>query len=285
MKRTLTIALAATAFCASGVEAKECGVVRLNYIEAIKASSGTSNEVIGAIAQMAGAFENAAGDSHIEIGKELAKNKDPEVKLAGVAIAAAGSMEKGVAKALEHASSVISAIDDDRDDPDDLYMSLSTERGDEAAFWPAPDENTELARVGTKVNFSGIYVPYILGLQRGEAGREIGVNFYDWDGSSRDDHLGQVIFHINDLGEGPLHTAMLGSKHGGSLYGLGFEVIPVTCNPDLPLVNAEGIVQNIGSVYASANTNGAQIDEAILFRDAFGMVLALLIPDIIAYDQ
>jgi len=281
------IALCTTAMMmfATTATADECGVVRLNYLKAIKASSGTSDKVIDEIAKMGSAFENAAGDSHKEVGEQLAKNKNDKVAAAGVVMAAAGSMEKGVAAALEHAAAVISAIDEDRDDPDDLFLTLSTETDDDSAFWPAPNENTELARVGTKVNLSGVYVPYILGLKRGEAGKDVGVNFFDWDGSSRNDHLGQVVFHINDKGEGPLHTAMLGSKHGGSLYGVGYEIIPVTCPRSALAFDEDSNVTTVMANYSSASTNGATTEEAILLNQTFTNAMIVMVHDVIAYDN
>ena len=260
------------AFCVtlagSPVAAKDCAVVKINSLTAIKYSEGSDNSVISAFTTMAAAFANAQGASSQEIGETLSKQKDPEIAAAGALIAGAGGTEKAFAAAITGLPDLISAIDKSSDTPDDLYLTLSSSPDDDAAFWPAPGEDSDEVRTEAPHPTQGIrsVVPYVMGLQGGSGGREITVNFFDWDSPSADDHLGSVTFHISDAGEGPQNTVMLGAKHGGVIYTLEYDVVPVTCNFSVAPI--------LRHFYASSASKGASPREAILFT---GLMEAALI--------
>ena len=235
-------ALAMLASVTSAQAADKCGVVDISGIIAIKPSSGTDNDVNVALTGLASSWATAQGDSNKETGEALAAMEDPKMKLLGAAVMAAGGSLKAMAAAFTALPEVIDTIESSRDDADDLYIGLNSERGNDGAFWPRPNDQSDVAIRGAPVAMPGLegMVPYVLGLSKNQ--QTISINLFDHDTGSRDDHLGSVTFSLGDLGKGPLKTLMISDKHGGVVYGFEYEVVPVPC--DFPTASNMRAAQN-----------------------------------------
>jgi hypothetical protein len=207
----------------------QCGIVDLLELMAIQPSAGTDADVNTALMEMASSWATVQGEGNQEIGTTLSSSSDPKMAGVGALVAASGSSLQAMGAAFLKLPGVISAIDESRDDADDLYIALNTERGDDGAFWPGPDQNSSAALKGTTVKLPGVsgIVPYVLGLLSDDS---VSIQLYDYDGASRDDHLGQVTFSLKDVGRGPLNTLMISEKHGGTVYAIRYQVVPVSCN-------------------------------------------------------
>lgn len=245
-------------------QSKDCGVVDLLEIMAIQPSSGTDSDVNQALAGMASNWAAAQGQSNKDVGTSLAGSTDPKTAGLGALLMASGGTLEAMSGLFLSIDGVISAIDESRDDADDLYLALNTERGADGAFWPSPGESSELATKGTTVKMPGIsgLVPYVLGLLSDDS---ISIQLFDWDGSSRDDHLGQVTFSLEDAGLGPLNTMMISEKHGGVVYAIRYQVVPVSC--DFPL--AENMKAAQSKSYSTEEGSAGQFGSFMLFGYPF----------------
>lgn len=220
-------ALAATAFALPQIaSAQQCSVVVMHELLPYMVSSGTDNDVNRALAGLGSDYYAAVSDG---LSDASGKVKDP--KLQGL-LAAGSASSKGTSALIARLPDVIGAIDESRDDADDLYMSLSTERGHEAAFFPSFGEYTDRFSPGVPAGLEGVkgrVVPYIFGVDPRRD--SISVTLFDHDNTSRDDIIGNFVFSKNDTGKGKMAALSISEKHGGVIYAVQYEVVEVTCNP------------------------------------------------------
>lgn len=217
-----------------------CSVVVMNEILPYMVSSGTDNDVNAALFGMASDYYSAIGDGASDAGQSAGATK------AGLLLQAAGAGSKGLSAVMNKLPAVIGAIDESRDDADDLYMSLSTERGHEAAFFPVFGDYTDRFSPGVSVGLEGVsgrVVPYIFGVDPNRD--SISVTLFDHDSSSRDDIIGSFVFSKNDAGKGKLAALSISEKHGGVVYAVQYEVVPVTCEPVFDMV-LKPMYQSVG---------------------------------------
>lgn len=88
---------------------------------------------------------------------------------------------------------VISAIDTARADPDNLYVTTSTEGGIANSIWPESGSTRDMQ--AGQSNHLGIVVDFV-GSQN--------ISLWDWDEFSGDDLLGSVTILETDLGQGEI---------------------------------------------------------------------------------
>lgn len=264
-RNTLTgAALAAATLTLPHVaSAQECSVVVMNELLPYMVSSGTDNDVNESILGIVSAYYSAVGDGMSEAG---ANATDPRMQ----ALLTAGSASaKGTSAVADKLPALIGAVDEARDDADDLYMSLSTERGHEAAFFPAFGQYTDRFSPGVPAGLEGVtgrVVPYIFGVDPRRD--RISVTLFDHDSSSRDDILGNFVFNKKDAGKGELTTMSISEKHGGVVYIVHYEVVPVTCNPAVTMI-LQPIYQGVGfsSLDSAVSSTVMSISHLSFFSD------------------
>lgn len=226
---SMTAVLAGLSTITNAAKAQECSVPVITEMTAVKVSSGTDNDVNNSIAGIASAYYSAVGDSAKEVGATLVSSDDPKSSAIGSALVAAGGVASGLAAVAGKIPALIGNIDSSRNDSDDLYISLASERGRDGAFFPEPGEYTSNYQQGIAVKPKGHnrIVPYIFGFDPNET--NIRVNLFDRDGSSRDDILGQATFYKKDAGTGPQIALAMTPDHGGVVYAIQYQVEPVSC--------------------------------------------------------
>jgi len=126
-----------------------------------------------------------------------------------IALGHAGGAVKDVVEAIP---GVIEAIAIARNDPDNLYLTFSTEGGRDSAFWPGPGRDTEM-RAGQSV---------YLGLSY-EFNGSMNLSMWDYDDVSRDDLLGSVTVEEAEAGAGEFIKKAF-STIEGSCYLLSYSV-------------------------------------------------------------
>lgn len=107
---------------------------------------------------------------------------------------------------------VVEAIDAARTDPDNIYMTTSTNEGRENAIWPPegveiemlPDQSHEI-NLNLDFNFSQ------------------NISLFDHDTVSADDHLGSIMVSADEAGMGP-RVGKAASQVEGSVYFITYEV-------------------------------------------------------------
>lgn len=214
---TLTVYKEATT--STVTESKNCAVAVIDFIESIKASSSTDDEVLSALASFASEYYGAAGKAISGIGTATSQ---PEVTAIGEAIAA-------LAAPIKQIDDVVIAIGNAGDYADDLYLSLSSDAEDDVAFWPAYDANYNIRTDTSTGMLSGInrMVPYILGVN--STTDMVDVNFWEYDSFSGDDHMGRIRFALNEADGMPRVKLVISEKNGGTIYGVAYRTVPVTC--------------------------------------------------------
>lgn len=260
------VLVAASLILPQASAAQQCSVVVMNALLPYMVSSGTDNDVNESILGIASAYYAAVGDGVSEAGS---KSKDPRLQ---ALLVAGGASAKGTSAVAEKLPALIWAIDEARDDADDLYMSLSTERGHEAAFFPSFGEYTDRFSPGVPARLEGVncrVVPYIFGVDPRRD--RVSVTLFDHDGSSRDDILGNFVFNTSDAGKGELATMSISEKHGGVVYVVHYEVVPVTCDPAVQIMLAP-IYQGTG--FSSLDTARISTTMSIAMLDLFKDELA-----------
>ncbi len=227
-KATLAISLLAAlvVFPAASYAASNCSVVVMNRLLPYKVSSGTDNDVNQAIAGLVSGYYSALSQA---TGSAAGSSSDPRVQ--GL-LAAASAGQAGFAAIASQLPALIGAIDEARGDADDLYMSLSTVRGKEGSFFPEPGKYTDAYNEGLVAPLQGVkgrVVPYIFGVDPNQD--RVAANLFDHDTTSRDDILGQAIFFRSTAGQGPKTAIAMTAAHGGVIYLIDYEVLPIACQP------------------------------------------------------
>lgn len=254
---------AAVALPQAGSAAQQCSVVVMHELLPYMVSSGTDNSVNQALAGLGSDYYAAVSDGLSEAGS---KAKDP--KLQGLLLVGSAS-SKGTSAMIARLPELIGAIDEARDDADDLYMSLSTERGHEAAFFPSFGEYTSRFSPGVPAGLEGVkgrVVPYIFGVDPRRD--SISVTLFDHDNGSRDDIIDNFVFSKNDAGKGKMTGLSISEKHGGVVYAVQYEVVPVTCNPVVEAI-LEPLYQGTGfsTLDAARITTSMSVGMLDIFKD------------------
>jgi hypothetical protein len=107
---------------------------------------------------------------------------------------------------------VIEAIDAARSDPDNIYMTTSTNKGRANAIWPPqgvdidmlPDQSQEI-NLSVDFEFSQ------------------NISLFDHDPISSDDHLGSIMVKADEAGTGS-RVGKAASQVEGSIYFITYEV-------------------------------------------------------------
>lgn len=222
----LGVLAALVAFPVAGNAASNCSVAVMNRLLPYKVSSGTDNNVNQAIGDLVSGYYSALSQA---TGSAAGSSSDPRVQ--GL-LAAASAGQAGFAAIASKLPALIGAIDEARGDADDLYMSLSTVRGKEGSFFPEPGKYTDAYNEGLVAPLQGVkgrVVPYIFGIDPNQD--RVAVNLFDHDVTSRDDILGQAIFFRNQAGQGPKTAIAMTAAHGGVIYLIDYEVVPIACQP------------------------------------------------------
>lgn len=108
---------------------------------------------------------------------------------------------------------IVEAIDAARGDPDNLYLTLGTSPGRDAALWPAAGQDMEFRPDQSAVANVSI-----------EFDHTQNVSLWDYDSVSRDDHLGSITIEEAEQGEGEIGR-LAHSRVEGSLYYITYEVV------------------------------------------------------------
>ncbi|MEH0542573.1 hypothetical protein QA802_05635 [Streptomyces sp. B21-105] len=143
---------------------------------------------------------------HAATGTDSTSN-EAVAALAGKIPLAGGTLE-GLVQSVPAA---LAAIDASRDDPDDLYLTTSTQGDLSQAIWPG---NGSAGSVGSgQTQPLGVTVP-VQGVQ----------NLSLWDHDlSGDDLLGSIRIEETELGEGPI-AKVASSPVEGSVYLVNYRV-------------------------------------------------------------
>lgn len=239
---TLTVFKEATT--SKVTEDKNCAVAVIDFIENIKASSSTNDEVLSALTSFASEYYGAAGKAVSSMG-------------AG----AIGEAISALAAPIKQIDEVAIAIGNAGDYADDLYLSLSSDAEDDVAFWPGYNNNYDLRTDTSTGMLSGInrMVPYILGVN--SRTDMVDVNFWEYDSLSGDDHMGRIRFALNEADSMPRVKLVISEKNGGTIYGVAYRVVPVTCPTSF-----SGAYQSIGQLREPI-TKAKQYND--LFHDSF----------------
>lgn len=227
--KVFTGALAAGLFSLAGPALAEgqCGVVQINRITAIKVSSATDSSLNTAVFDLMGAMAEAQAAANADLAEGIPASMGPKGQVLKAMLKSSAGLKVG-AVASDGIPGLIESIAETRNDADDLYLSLSGERGDEAAFWPAPNETFSIQQEHSEdIIGQKSLVPEVMGVFNQT---ELAIKFYDWDGGSRDDYLGEAIIPLDQVGKGPQTTLAMTADHGGVIYGVQYQVLPVDCD-------------------------------------------------------
>lgn len=125
---------------------------------------------------------------------------------------APGEIEQLV-RAVEALPGVIEAIEVARDDPDNLYLTNTTQPGRDESLWPGSGEVIEMRprqSAAPDVSFD------IDGSRN--------LSLWDYDTVSRDDHLGSVAIDAIEAGQGAIGR-LTSSQVEGSIYSIIYDIV------------------------------------------------------------
>jgi hypothetical protein len=182
--------------------------VQLRVIKCLSTESGVDAETIGAISNLA--------KSYFETTSKIAdESKNPELK-------AAGSIAQLEAKIAESIPGLAAAIDHDRNDPDQLYITGGNDPG--TAIWPSPgkasDNNYEIRTNGIWAGNSSL----LLAMNASED-EDKAFSLWEYDSGSRDDFMGSFLVRHEEIGKGRIAKIVDGTVEN-SIYLVEYEVVP-----------------------------------------------------------
>lgn len=125
---------------------------------------------------------------------------------------APGELEE-VIRAVESLPGVVEAIDAARDDPDNLYVTNTTQPGRDEALWPGSGEVIEMrpgqsAAPDVSFDFEG----------------SRNLSLWDYDTVSRDDHLGSIMIDAIEAEQSDIGR-LASSQVEGSVYYIIYNVV------------------------------------------------------------
>lgn len=114
---------------------------------------------------------------------------------------------EGIQKAVAQVPGLIQAIDQARQDPDNLYLTLGDARGSENAAWPG--QRARLPMQGAQSTALNV---------EHEFAHSVNISLWDYDEFSDDDLLGSVTALAEEAGRGPIAKLATSPIEGSAYY-------------------------------------------------------------------